>query len=134
MSTAASATAGNLNTPDEIQKYHTFVTLAIILAAITGVEIVVIYIEPISWWLVATILLVLSTVKFICVVTWFMHLIYDRLVTTVLFASGLLLGGGIAVALVALHTTSYAFTLDEMQEQQENYPLPTIVTSSPSGN
>src|SRR5690554_4731786 len=127
MSTAASATAGNLNTDDEIQKYHSFVTLAILLAAITGIEIVVIYIEPLSWWVIATTLLVLSTIKFICVVTWFMHLIYDRLVTTMIFASGLLLGGGIAAALVVLHTTSYAFTLDEMQEQQENYPLPTII-------
>lgn len=132
MSTAASATAGNLNTADEIQKYHTFVTLAIFLAAITGIEIVVIYIEPLSWWVVATILLVLSTIKFICVVTWFMHLIYDRFVTTMIFAAGLSIGGTIAAALVVLHTTSYAFTLEEMQEQQENYPLPTVVTSSPA--
>lgn len=132
MSTAATVTANNLNTPDEVQKYHTFVNLALVLAFVTWIEIIVIYIEPIPWWLVLTVLLVLSVFKFVCVVTWFMHLIYDRVLTTVLFTVGMILGGGTAVALLLLFSPTRAFTLDEMQEQQENYPMPTITRSTSS--
>jgi cytochrome c oxidase subunit 4 len=126
MSSTAAVHTGTGNTQDEIQKYHAFVTLAIILAAITGIEIVIIYIEPLAWWFVATALIFLSLVKFVCVVTWFMHLIYDKPLTTVLFTTGMILGGGTAVALVYLLSPTRAYDLNELQDLKDNYPLPVI--------
>ncbi len=127
MSVAANSAHAGGNTQDEVQKYHAFINLAIFLAAITGIEIVIIYIEPFPWPLIVTSLLVLSLIKFICVITWFMHLIYDKLFNSILFAIGLLLGGGTAAALMVLHTPNMAYSLDEMEELKLNYPMPIII-------
>ncbi len=134
MSVAAASVHNGENPQDEIQKYHAFVLLGIVLAAITGIEIVIIYMYPLSWWLVAGVLLVLSTVKFICVITWFMHLIYDKLFNTILFAIGLTLGGGTAAALIVLHSQDYAFTVEEMEEFKAEYPMPVIVRAVNNAN
>src|SRR5690606_5685089 len=107
-----------------------FLTLAIFLAAITGIEIVIIYITVLPWTLVMITLVVLSLAKFICVIAWFMHLIYDKIFNTVLFAIGLLMGGGTAVALMFLLTQEMAFSLEEMQDLKADYPMPVITRSA----
>jgi cytochrome c oxidase subunit 4 len=85
----------------ENQRYHTFINLALILAMLTGIEIILIFL-PWPFWLLMTILMVLSTVKFIAVILWFMHLIYDKILCFWLFMSGLVIAAGTMIALIAL--------------------------------
>ena len=85
-------------------KFHTFVQLAMILAVITGVEIVIIFI-PFSYAVLFTTLVLLSAVKFLAVILWFMHLIYDRVLCTIVFFIGMILAGGTLLALLALFKT-----------------------------
>jgi cytochrome c oxidase subunit 4 len=85
----------------EESKFHIFVQLAMILAVITGVEIVLIYV-PLAKWLIVTSLVTLSLVKFLLVIFVFMHLKWDKLFCTVLFFIGLVLAGGTVGALMAL--------------------------------
>ncbi len=85
----------------EASKFHIFVQLAMILAVITGVEIVLIYI-PLAKWLIVTSLITLSAVKFMLVIFIFMHLKWDKLFCTILFFIGLILAGGTVAALLAL--------------------------------
>ncbi|NDC74750.1 hypothetical protein EBZ70_05565 [bacterium] len=82
-------------------KFHLFVQIAMILAVITGVEIVLIYL-PIVKWLVVSMLVLLSLVKFLLVIFWFMHLKFDKLFCTILFFIGLVLAGGTVAALLAI--------------------------------
>lgn len=82
-------------------KFHLFVQIAMILAVITGVEIVLIYI-PLAKWLIVTSLVVLSLVKFLMVIFWFMHLKFDKAFCTILFFIGLVLAGGTVAALMAI--------------------------------
>jgi cytochrome c oxidase subunit IV len=95
--TASPAAHGH---PEE-SKFHIFVQLAMILAVITGVEIVLIYV-PLAKWLIVTSLVTLSLVKFLLVIFVFMHLKWDKLFCTVLFFIGLVLAGGTVGALMAL--------------------------------
>lgn len=83
-------------------KFHVFVQLAMILAVITGLELLIIYI-PLPMWLIITILLVLSAVKFLCVIFVFMHLRWDKVFCTVLFFIGLLMATGTVGALLLIH-------------------------------
>jgi len=85
----------------ENQRYHAFVNLALFLAVLTGIEIVIIFL-PWAFWLIMTILVVLSTVKFVCVILWFMHLIYDKILLFWVFLAGLVLAAGTMIALLAL--------------------------------
>lgn len=96
----------------EASKFHIFVQLAMILAVITGVEIVLIYI-PLVKWLVVTSLIVLSLVKFMLVIFIFMHLKWDKLFCTILFFIGLSLAGGTVAALLALFGTHDSKPLTE---------------------
>ena len=82
-------------------KFHLFVQIAMILAVITGVEIVLIYL-PLAKWFVVTSLVVLSVVKFLMVIFWFMHLKFDKAFCTILFFIGLVLAGGTVAALLAI--------------------------------
>lgn len=82
-------------------KFHVFVQIAMILAVITGVEIVLIYI-PLAKWLIVTALVTLSLVKFLMVIFWFMHLKFDKAFCTILFFIGLVLAGGTVAALMLI--------------------------------
>jgi cytochrome c oxidase subunit 4 len=86
-------------------KFHLFVQIAMILAVITGVEIVLIYL-PVVKWLVVSLLVVLSLVKFLLVIFWFMHLKFDKLFCTILFFIGLVLAGGTVAALLSIFSTT----------------------------
>lgn len=82
----------------ETKRYHTFVNLALGLAAITGIELVLVYM-PFHPIFIFTTLLALSLFKFVAVVAWFMHLIYDKLILTLAFGTGLVIATGTFVAL-----------------------------------
>jgi cytochrome c oxidase subunit IV len=92
-------TAEHANADDG--KFHLFVQIAMILAVITGVEIVLIYL-PLAKWFIVSSLVILSVVKFLMVIFWFMHLKFDKLFCTMLFFIGLVLAGGTVAALMAI--------------------------------
>lgn len=85
----------------ETEKYHTFVNLALGLAAITGIELVLVYL-PFNTIFIFSVLLSLSLFKFVAVVAWFMHLIYDKLILTLAFGTGLSIATGTFIALAFL--------------------------------
>ena len=82
-------------------KFGIFVTIAMVLAVITGLELVTVYLPWVRWFLF-TILVVLSTVKFMFVIFYFMHLRWDRAFCTILFFIGLVLAAGTMWALLKL--------------------------------
>ena len=86
-----------------------YVRIAIILAIITLVEVFIYYLPSMRGILVP-ILLVLSIVKFLAVVGYFMHLKDDKRLFRLTFAAGLVLSLGVFLAMLAmfLTTTSWA--------------------------
>lgn len=95
----------NSHKDSETEKYHTFVNLALGLAAITGIELVLVYM-PFNQIFILSVLLALSLFKFIAVIAWFMHLIYDKLILTLAFGTGLAIATGTFVALGFLMSRS----------------------------
>lgn len=85
----------------ESSKFQIYVQIAMLLAVITGVEVVAVFL-PFPAALVITGLVVLSVVKFMFVIFYFMHLRWDKIFCTILFFIGLVLGGGTLLALVTL--------------------------------
>ena len=85
----------------EPSKFHFYIQIAMILAVITGIEVVLIYL-PIAKWLVVTTLIGLSTVKFMFVIFYFMHLRWDKVFCTILFFIGLVLAGFTMFSLMKL--------------------------------
>jgi cytochrome c oxidase subunit 4 len=79
----------------------TYLKVAAILCAVTGLEFAVIYVRALTPILVP-LLLVLSAGKFALVVLFFMHLRYDSRVLSSLFVGPLLIASGLAVALMTL--------------------------------
>ena len=77
----------------EPSKFHAFVALAMILAVITAIEVVLVYM-PLSKWFVVSTLCILSAFKFMCVIFIFMHLRWDKIFCTILFFIGLVLASG----------------------------------------
>ncbi len=77
-----------------------YIVIALILAAITALETSTYWID--FKWLFMPLLLTLMTIKFVMVVSLFMHLKFDNKIFSYLFYSGLLLA--IFVYLVALAT------------------------------
>jgi cytochrome c oxidase subunit 4 len=79
----------------------TYIKVAVVLTAITAIEVVAIYIRALTPILIPT-LLVLSLAKFALVVLFFMHLRYDSRALSVVFVGPLLIAVAIILALVAL--------------------------------
>jgi cytochrome c oxidase subunit IV len=73
---------------EENKRYFTFFNVSIALVLITGAEIAIIEM-PTHWGFNLAILGILSAVKFFCVVTWFMHLRWDKALCSILFVLGL---------------------------------------------
>jgi cytochrome c oxidase subunit IV len=67
-----------------------YVVVAVVLAAITAVEVAIFYMEALSFILVPA-LLALSAIKFSLVVLWFMHLKFDSPLFRRLFITGVIL-------------------------------------------
>jgi cytochrome c oxidase subunit 4 len=76
---------------EESKRFFTFFNLSMILVAITGLEIVIIYVQSFEGSTIIGVLFATSVVKFIGVVTWFMHLRWDKILNTVLFLMGLVI-------------------------------------------
>jgi cytochrome c oxidase subunit 4 len=85
----------------EPSKFHFYIQIAMILAVITGGEVVLIYL-PLPKSLVVGTLVTLSAVKFLFVIFYFMHLRWDKLFCTILFFIGLILAGFTMFALLHL--------------------------------
>lgn len=101
MSAPATAHAPAAAGHHEPSKFHIYIQIAMILAVITGVEVVLVYM-PIVKWFVVTALVLLSAIKFMFVIFFFMHLRWDKVFCTILFFIGLVLGGGTMWALLQL--------------------------------
>ena len=82
-------------------RFHTYVQIAMILAIITGVELLLIFL-PFPKPLLIGSLVLLSAVKFLFVIFFFMHLRWDRVFCTILFFIGLVLAAGTMWALINL--------------------------------
>ena len=91
-------------------KFAAYVQIAMLLAVITGVEIAVIGL-PFAKWLLVTTLVVLSTVKFMFVIFYFMHLRWDKVFCTILFFIGLIIAGATMWALIKLFSVADSFPL-----------------------
>jgi cytochrome c oxidase subunit 4 len=89
----------NADHSGEEKKYHAFINLALVLAAITGIELVLVYL-PINSTFIFVTLVSLSLFKFLSVIAWFMHLLYDKLILTLAFVTGLSIASGTIVALM----------------------------------
>ena len=77
------------------------IAIAMLLAVITGVEIIAVYL-PFAKWILITSLVTLSVVKFMFVIFYFMHLRWDKPFCTILFFIGLVLAAGTMWALLSL--------------------------------
>ena len=76
-----------------------YVKIALILAAITAVEVVTYFETVFNWgrFLIPSLVLMMI-VKFWLVATWFMHLKFDNPIFSKMFVGGLLLAVGVYVA------------------------------------
>ena len=109
MSASATAAASLDHGHDE-SKFHTYVQIAMLLAVITGVEIIGVYL-PFPKWTIVTTLVTLSAVKFMFVIFYFMHLRWDKPFCTILFFIGLILAGGTMCALLQLFSVEASLPL-----------------------
>ncbi len=116
MSAHASASPAHSAADHGEGKFHLFVQVAMILAVITGIEIIIIYL-PFANWLLITSLVILSAVKFLYVIFIFMHLKWDKAFCTILFFIGLILAGGTLWALLALHGAKDSVPVGPAYEQ-----------------
>ena len=71
----------------------------IILAAITALEVSTVYIDFGPFFLPA--LLIMMAVKFVMVVSYFMHLKFDNKIFSLMFYAGLILAVGVYAAFLA---------------------------------
>jgi cytochrome c oxidase subunit 4 len=85
----------------DVSKFQIYVQIAMLLAVITGIEIAIVYI-PWAKWIIVTALVVLSAVKFLFVIFYFMHLRWDKPFCTILFFIGLAIAGGTMWGLLAV--------------------------------
>lgn len=80
---------------------RTYVQVALVLTAITALEVGVIYIRFLTP-IIVPLLLAMSLAKFLLVVMFFMHLRYDARPLSLLFAGPMLIAVGLAVALMTM--------------------------------
>jgi len=79
----------------------TYVRVAVILTAVTALEVGVIYIRFLTP-IIVPLLLTMAIAKFVLVVMFFMHLRYDPRSLTGLFVGPLIMATLLALALIAL--------------------------------
>lgn len=100
----------------ENKRFHSFIFIAFVLTILTGIELVIIF-PPFPNWFVYTTLIVLSLFKFILVILWFMHLVYDKKLLFWIFVSGMLIATGTITALLLLFDDKYvdkdAWSMDD---------------------
>jgi len=99
----------------EESKFRIYVEIAMLLAVITGIEIVAVYL-PFAKWILITSLVVLSAIKFLFVIFYFMHLRWDKPFCTILFFIGLVL----AEASLPLPAVAYYGTVGAVARDRED--------------
>ena len=98
-------TVGDESTHEEVHTGHptpiTYFKVAMILSALTAVEVGVFYIESLGHGIIP-ILLVLSGMKFALVAMFYMHLKYDSRLFSSFFFGGFVLAITVTIALLGL--------------------------------
>jgi len=94
---------GSMPALDEHHEAHhpslrTYVNIAIFLAIITAVEVAIYYIESVESILVPA-LIILSAVKFLTVVGYFMHLKFDGRLLSFIFGAALIVAIAVYIAI-----------------------------------
>lgn len=84
-----------------------YIRIAVVLGVLTGFEIALFYIETsvgeaVPGWLFPVALLVLSAVKFIMVVAYFMHLRYEKPLLSRVFSIGAVLAVSLFLLVLAI--------------------------------
>jgi cytochrome c oxidase subunit 4 len=112
MSAPATAVAGHGHHDDShnSSKFQIYVQIAMLLAVITGIEITCVFL-PFAKWVLVTALVVLSAVKFLFVIFYFMHLRWDKPFCTILFFIGLILASGTMWGLLQLFSAEASLPL-----------------------
>ena len=82
-----------------------YVKIALILAAITALEVGTYFLEDASTTLLLALLMPMMVIKFVIVASYFMHLRYDNKIFRRVFIFGL----GLAVVVFAIALTSFEF-------------------------
>jgi len=117
-------------TAHEASRFIIFVRLALVLAVITGLEIILVNLPFVSWFLFSA-LVALSLVKFLCVIFVFMHLRWDRVFCTLLFLIGLVLALGTVAALLALFQSEASIPLTSPAAPPAVTPPPAPPAATP---
>ncbi|MEI8023761.1 MAG: cytochrome C oxidase subunit IV [Actinobacteria bacterium] len=97
--TAASAAHTENHAENHGMSNAGYVRIAAILAAITALEVSTVYVDFGPLFLPA--LLIMMAVKFIMVVSYFMHLKFDNKLFSFMFYAGLILAVGVYAAFLA---------------------------------
>ena len=109
---------------EESKRFFTFFNLSMALVAITGLEIVIIYVQTFDGSYIIGILFTTSILKFVGVVWWFMHLKWDKFLNTVLFLMGLVIALGTYFAVIYMADThpeipKDGFSVSPLEEKWE---------------
>jgi cytochrome c oxidase subunit 4 len=88
---------------------RTYILIAVVLTAITAIEVAIYYVPAIKNSLpaLAAFLVVLGVAKFVLVVGWYMHLKFDNKLFTWLFVGGLIAALATLVGLWALQPVAH---------------------------
>ncbi len=78
-----------------------YIQIALILGAITALEVAAFYVEDSLGSLLIPSLLVMMALKFFIVVSWFMHLRFDIKLFSLVLVSGLVLTAGVYAAVLS---------------------------------
>jgi cytochrome c oxidase subunit IV len=89
------------DTPPEHASVATYIKVALILTAVTALEVGVIYIRQLTP-IIVPLLLVMSVAKFMLVVMFFMHLRYDARPLSFVFVGPLVIAVLLGIALMTL--------------------------------
>ena len=116
----------------EDRKFHAFVNLALFMAAITSVELVIIFV-PIANVIIVVTVITLSAVKFFGVILWFMHLVYDKVLCSVLFLMGLIIAVGTVTALLVLFDEEETIPLESAAIRDEAWPGDAFLQKATKG-
>ncbi len=105
---------------EESKRFFTFFNLSMFLVAITGIEIVIIYVQTFESASIIGILFATSIIKFFGVVCWFMHLRWDKILNTILFLMGLVIALGTYFAVIYMadsHPVVEKFEVSKIEAQ-----------------
>ena len=78
-----------------------YIKIAVILTIVTIIEVAIYYVSALRGLLVPA-LLVLSTAKFILVISYFMHLKFENKLLTWMFVAGLFISIAVMIAMVSV--------------------------------